>query len=400
MEWPNIKMDFHIDKSSNDTLINDFLDQCGHIEFLSSDEYGYLFQFVMANKEGFFKNLVVSECAKANHPIIKGMKLLKAFKFFVNNKEALNNIQQLASTYIQKDKISGTLCFSVHPLDYLSASENNYNWRSCHALDGEYRAGNLSYMTDSTTICCYIKGDKEEKLPDFPDNVPWNSKKWRMWIHISEDWNYCFLGRPYPFAIDIIKLIKNSLPGEWENFTDFHFQVVHDEHDEDTKFYLNGNYIVLKGAHGNELFKEHEIIKSGSKLNYNDLLYSSCYKPYYSSKIGSEKPEFPKITVGHPVSCLCCGNDDIEEAGDSMVCHYCAQGMGLYDSVICDCCGSSCSEEEMILVDDTYVCQDCYDEFYGVCAYCNDVHRLEDMTYIEDRDIYICDDCYLDYVDS
>ena len=28
--------------------------------------------------------------------------------------------------------------------DYLSLSENAFNWRSCHALDGEYRAGNLS----------------------------------------------------------------------------------------------------------------------------------------------------------------------------------------------------------------------------------------------------------------
>lgn len=81
---------------------------------------------------------------------------------------------------IQEDKVTGILCLSIHPLDYLSLSENTYNWRSCHALDGEYRAGNLSYMMDNTTVVCYLKGEDEAELPHFPAEVKWNSKKWRM----------------------------------------------------------------------------------------------------------------------------------------------------------------------------------------------------------------------------
>ena len=91
--------------------------------------------------------------------------------------------------------MSGDFCISIHPLDFLTSSVNTYNWRSCHALDGEYRAGNLSYMVDKSTIICYLKGANNAKLPMFPDDVPWNSKKWRVLIYVSDYWDLLFAGR-------------------------------------------------------------------------------------------------------------------------------------------------------------------------------------------------------------
>ena len=92
---------------------------------------------------------------------------------------------------LQEDKIEGTLCFSVHPLDFLSSSENTYNWRSCHSLDGEFCAGNLSYMADSATMICYLKSDKEEILPRFPEDIPWNNKKWRVFLEAQISFYHC-----------------------------------------------------------------------------------------------------------------------------------------------------------------------------------------------------------------
>ena len=131
-----------------------------------------LADFISSQREGFFTNRVINSTVTDNgDKIPKDMKLLKAFKFFESNKETLEALQAAASMIIQEDKVEGTLCLSVHPLDFLSASENNHNWRSCHALDGEYRAGNLSYMTDSCTIMCYLKSDKDEKLPKYIPNL-------------------------------------------------------------------------------------------------------------------------------------------------------------------------------------------------------------------------------------
>lgn len=133
-----------------------------------------LIDFILNNKDGFFKNLVVD----GNNIIPKGMKLLKAFKFFEKDKTKLEKLQAAASMVIQKNKIEGIFCLSVHPLDFLSASENCHNWRSCHALDGDFRTGNLSYMVDSCTIMCYLKSKDDVVLPNFPEDVKWNNKKW------------------------------------------------------------------------------------------------------------------------------------------------------------------------------------------------------------------------------
>ena len=73
----------------------------------------------------------------------------------------------------------------MHPLDYLSLSENTYNWRSCHSLDGEYRAGNLSYMMDKSTVICYLKSNDDVILSNFGPEVKWNSKKWRVLLYFS-----------------------------------------------------------------------------------------------------------------------------------------------------------------------------------------------------------------------
>lgn len=381
-------------------MINDFLDQCGHI--MQCDEYGNLYQFVKANKESFFSNLVSNTTITFNKPIIKGMKLSKAFKYFIADKEMLVQVQQLASSYIQKDKITGKLCLSVHPLDYLSASETTYNWRSCHALDGEYRAGNLSYMTDEVTICCYIKGESETVLPNFPQNIKWNSKKWRMWIHLSEDSNYCFLGRQYPFTLDgIPDKIQALLPEDWDRFTDWHFAVANT--DNEMSFRLKKEYIPLNtGWSGYDLFAEKDVIVEGSQLNYNDLLHSSYYKPYYSSKKHIIRDvNTPKIIVGHNAKCLYCEEGHIDPGEGLMVCCNCAQALGLSNyGIICNCCGESVDEDEIFyLHDGTPICNRCISDYF-YCENCNEWFYEDEVEYSEKYGQYFCKECFEDIVEE
>ena len=128
-----------------------------------------LYDFLLENKEGFFKNQVVCPCPELK--INKGMKLLKCFKYFLPSFTETRKAQDFASRFIQEDKIEGYLFFSVDPLDFLTISENNSHWDSCHALDRDYRAGNLSYMLDKTTIVAYLADDKKENLRALPDGI-------------------------------------------------------------------------------------------------------------------------------------------------------------------------------------------------------------------------------------
>ena len=138
-EYP-FPVTFHISQDSKERRLESL------VQYISN-EYGYekLCCFILNNKESFYQNEVTHSYEYKGKKIPKGAKLIKAFKNFVDGKNALTDIQNRASQLIQEDTVTGTLCFSVHPLDYLSSSENTYNWRSCHALDGEYCAGNLSY---------------------------------------------------------------------------------------------------------------------------------------------------------------------------------------------------------------------------------------------------------------
>lgn len=298
------------------------------IEFISLIENVYgnseLAQFIEDQEEGFFQNLTVADYTTWNGKSIKkGTKLVKSFKYFINNDKILTDIQNEASRIIQEDKIEGTLCFSVHPLDFLSLSETTYNWHSCHALNGEYRAGNLSYMMDSSTFICYLKGDQEVELPNFGPEVKWNSKKWRVLLFLSNDWNMMFAGRQYPFSTasgmdfvlkDFFPMIK-TIDYKYENinWSDWN-QVISKSLNLTNGIALNFDSFYL--PMGYKLSPLDEIVEDavGSK-QFNDLLNSSCYHPIFSFKYGLEffgnKRMFvdkkTKFSIGAFTYCLHCG---------------------------------------------------------------------------------------------
>ena len=81
------------------------------IEVLSRN-YNYpladLISFVNLNYDSFFDNLVSVGYTTANGTKIKsGMKLSKAFKFFIDDENILDDIQTLASRIIQNNVLSG-----------------------------------------------------------------------------------------------------------------------------------------------------------------------------------------------------------------------------------------------------------------------------------------------------
>ena len=411
-EWPE-KVSFELGRKEKILRVTDFADLVEN-KYSNSE----LADFVFNQKEGFFSNTVIKENLAPNgEKIPKGMKLLRAFKFFEKDKKVLNDLQSAASMIIQEDKIEGTLCFSVHPLDFLSASENNHNWRSCHALDGDYRAGNLSYMVDKTTVICYLKSNKMEKLPNFPEDVLWNSKKWRVWLFFSNNWDMMFAGRQYPFYTETgINFIKDRvLPvlnlGPWSPWQQKKIASV-EENGIFSQF--KSPYVPIK----NVLIPMNELVKNGEgSLHFNDLLSSSCYDPYYSYKLDTslshlfvwnENICIPKTSVasrfllGGKCNCLRCGEKSIDLT-ETMMCTDCELEYGESDSDVfatCPCCGSR------FVFDDGYwiegaqetICESCVDNYTEVCEHCGDRFYKEDMVYSRKYETSFCRWCYNDVV--
>lgn len=243
----------------------------------------------------------------------KNAKFLKTLKKFFKREDQVRFLQDYISLYIQSNKIKGTLCLSIHPLDFLTCSENNYNWRSCHALDGNYRSGNLSYLLDTSTLICYIKSEEPDgpllNIRNSKDWFKWNDKKWRCWIHLSEDNSTIALGRQYPqnlgeqIKTEIHKLLGNN-PEEWSSW--------------------NTISAIARGIEKGQLkgvLKHHHCQGDPLSLCFNDIVDSGVYEALFSEKLKKKtyffnhftrwKPvrrgKIPKFNIGEEVICLYCG---------------------------------------------------------------------------------------------
>ena len=300
-------------------------------------EYNTFSNFINSNASTFFSNIVSTVTLPNCADFKVGMKLVKAFKFFIHDHMVLRRLQEYASSLIQKEKMSGDFCVSIHPLDFLTSSVNTYNWRSCHALDGEYRAGNLSYMADNVTSMCYIKGEATLQYPFLPNGVTWNSKKWRMFVYLDPTDQLCFLGRQYPYSLNHVdELIHDKIlpfsPLNWAPFMDTY---VSSFHTNDDILPLAEKYYCIERRNGCELFPLHALVhdtNAHDPLHFNDLLFSHCYEPMYSSRyIYTETNDVPLLEVGADVKCMHCGQDYIYAESDSMLCKNCAIDMEVID---------------------------------------------------------------------
>lgn len=400
-EWPE-KVSFELGSREKSLRLDDFI---GVLE--NRYENYDLAEFVRANKEGFFSNQVVEPYTTSKGDTIpKGMKLLRAFKFFESDANALEAEQNAASMIIQEDKIEGTLCLSVHPLDFLSTSENTHNWRSCHALDGEYRSGNLSHMIDHSTFICYLKSSKDEKLPNFPPDVPWNSKKWRVLFYMSDRWDMIFAGRQYPFCTETgLDFVKNKVfpranLGDFSSWIDKKYCGF-----KDKDVYSNFSHSYVPVVDGLVPLDELVINEPGS-LQFNDVLSSSCYDALYAYKrvecFGGYKyaptHKFTCFHVGGKCNCTRCGKYPIEITS-SFMCNDCELEYGDSEDdmfAYCPCCGSRYYYDDGVWVegDEECVCPSCADRETTICDCCGTRHYTSAMVYSRKHNKYLCPECW------
>ena len=401
------KVSFELSYKEKMNRVNEFIESVS-MTWRNND----LACFIDENKDGFFSNIVVeSFTSPRGAKIPKGMKLVKAFKFFEDDKLTLEEIQNRASMIIQEDKVEGWLCFSVHPLDFLSTSENTYNWRSCHALDGEYRCGNLSYMMDKSTVVCYLKSDKDNNhLPNFPGDVLWNSKKWRMLLFLSDRWNAMFAGRQYPFfsetALDVVKYHSMNvfrMHGQWSGWHNdevkSHFFEGDVEHEDD--IYFRHVYIPMRGKY----YAKHELIEDcENPMHFNDLLRSSCYTPYYCWNKSYGYHSDVHFTIGGEIPCLRCGEYPIAQT-DDMLCRDCELDYGSSEDdayTTCACCGRRIFYDDSWYVESTgeNICEDCANRECRTCDNCGELYYNNDIVYDKRNHDYRCEHCHSDNDDT
>lgn len=301
----------------------------------------------------------------------KGARFTKFLKNVVKNKDAAEELINKYSMNIQNLKLSGQLCISIHPLDYITVSENNNNWHSCHSINGSYFAGNLSYIADASTVVIYIKSKEDTQLENFPHGLLWNNKKWRVLAHFDENYNTIIFNRQYPYLNNnIINVIKDTFLKEWN----FNIELTNDKN-----FKVN--------IHN---YSPNEPTNNGKNapLFYSDLLLARYNKNNKRYIFCNEKQnDYADFYIGEYVPCLSCGYE--LNLSEGVVCSSCNDN---YD--ICEICGCPIHNEDTYLIKNYLICSDCHDNYVVYCERCDQAILTTAMDYISNDYGIFCEYCW------
>ena len=232
------------------------------------------------------------EGAAAPLKISNGMRYMKAlakvidyFELGEEIKEEFEHFRLIHSQILNGSNIKGTLCLSIHPLDFMTMSDNANDWSSCMSWKskGCYRAGTVEMMNSAYVLVAYLKTNREFHFGK-DGEYTWNSKTFRQLFYISKD--FIIAGKSYPYKAtditeDILRTIKNLAE---EN--------------------LGWSY----DAKGEYCWEDSKV-KITMGIMYNDLLNDMYreYPMYYVEKAFDERDE---VYISGSFICLHCGKED------------------------------------------------------------------------------------------
>ena len=279
----------------------------------------------------------------------RGMKLTRVMTQLCKHLGLSEQWEQMRIAHSQimnVNKIHGTLCLSIHPLDYATASDNENGWSSCMSWNDEgcYRMGTVEMMNSPMVICAYLKSNKVNM--SIENDNDWNSKKWRCWVIVNKDVILC--NRNYPYhhnelakaCIEWVRELVGTHMGWTYGKTQTNlYQYMRDI---DCNFEFDTNYM------------------------YNDLGGDDI--------VGclSDRPHLiPTLYVfSGKAECMVCGDEIKPDAQEDSGCLEC---VSCYNEYVCSCCGSIIGSEEDCYYDPdgNVLCSSCYDEKCCTCECCD-----------------------------
>lgn len=330
------------------------------------------------------QNFIVSHNGKSIK-INQGCKTVRALgkiaKLF--NIDGYEDFRLKHSLILNQKTVKGTLHLSIHPLDFITMSDNNCGWNSCMSWidNGSYRRGTVEMMNSPCVLIAYISA----KQPYIINHKQWNSKKWRELFIVTKDIISNVKGYPYfndEFDSMIInwirKLAKNNLNLDFEN----------NQHE------------IQAGVPIKDFDEEFSV------WYHTEAMYNDCYEQTvcFSNNFLKEEEENPSdlnIYYSGLSTCMICGEENDFTNESALSCEECSS------IVYCDHCGEAIyNESDMVKINDNIYCQYCYEDNFSECPNCGEIVGNEEINHVYlavknkiyiDFDGYICDDCFKDF---
>lgn len=286
----------------------------------------------------------------------KPIKILCEFAKYWNIKGA-EAFRLDHSRVLNNKKYKGTLTLSIHPLDYMTMSDNDSGWDSCMSWvnKGCYRQGTVEMMNSPCVVVAYL-ASKSPYVISSRYGYEWNNKKWRELFIINKDVIAAVKGYPYqsqPLATNVIAwladLAKKNLG--W-NFSDTITYT-----DPDCNFEYNGHTCQLRTETGNM---------------YNDFgRVDENYLRLGQEIIDHNDEENVYVYYSGPSECMYCGSTNVDFDGSSaLVCTDC------YEATYCYVCDQAIDPDEIYELDGHNYCEDCYND-HAIETYDGEVHDID-----------------------
>ena len=299
--------------------------------------------------------------------------------------EGYEEFRQIHSQILNQKKVKGTLCLSIHPLDFITMSDNDSGWDSCMKWveeAGDYRLGTIEMMNSPCVVVAYLESDTPMDVCD----GYWNNKKWRQLYIVNKD---IILGnRQYPY-------VNNELQGtaiKW----------LRDLATADPAF---GPY----EENTTEVYnKEKNTVCGGNRVSFN-IYTSIMYNDVYDGRLAYLNPGLAEISqydlnFSGPAVCTACG--EVIEPGE--VEPYIVRCMSCDGAWKCSHCGDRHYGNDYYEVNGYRYCDWCYHNELDTCEICGekviDANRItlylprsenDKANYLGDRYyVCMCDSCF------
>ena len=251
--------------------------------------------------------------------ISEGMKPMKALQQLLKYcdiedtkiLEMYEELRLIHSRINQERKVKGTLCLSIHPLDFITASHNSNNWSSC--LDwsnhGAYCAGTVEMMNSNCVIVAYLESSKPFYFGTGDNTDCWNSKRWRQFFVVNKD--IILSGKSYPFqdlqiTTEVLKKLRALAQENWNQTYEYGIEDYMDMVHIGTWYRLQKNRWWIQSGYR---AKKHNILID-TDMMYNDWLndHDTCSPTKYLC-IRNKVKRNRILHVSGPAKCICCGDD-------------------------------------------------------------------------------------------
>ena len=328
---------------------------------------GWLFNYDNI-RYGYIKDLprftVNKYCFKFDNremTIEPGQKIIKTIQKVLNfygydmSNGLFEEFRNKVSNITTSSNIKSNLVLSIHPIDYMTMSDNDCGWSSCMSWknNGMYSDGTIEMMNSNMIIIAYLESDN----PFIVNNHIIPNKSWRTLLYVHK--NILVAGKSYPYhnseldkkvLEELYKLVNKNLKWDYkykeQEYKDL-YSYLPNEEDQINNLWVSKKQIVIVTGHA----------------MYNDLLEDKdsvyfCYR------------NIPKkgmvLNASGKNTCLICGLQHYGTTSEK-ICNNCKEN---YSCCNCGNVDSSKKHFEISVANDNNyrvyrerICEHCIDDY-------------------------------------